>query len=583
MINNYLKLMNVTMKKWILFMFAFAGFAFAACSGDDALPEGGGETGGETKGDAWVSLKIGTPTSTRAINDPNKQNGDGNESKITTAKVIFFKYTGGLSSVPLAQTAPNDFLVVDVVDLSTAEIGNPGQQSTATRGDAFKVSKEVEYLLFVANPPTDFPAITKGLHTFADVNSAITTTVDKLIVAEKFMMTNAKGDLEPSVSDIDKSLEKLTPYATKDLAEATDAPVELTLDRVVSKVRVYTSPSMETNSALVYKDLEWVLNVTNKRYYPVSERTATFKNTGIWSNMYGLGTYRKDPNYNNTNPKLWDTSITDPSAQSNYAAQYNYLHSNSSFPATGNSLGVKDPSTGSITTVADDEYCLENTQDKDGNMHAYTTQVLLKGTVNPKQYLNSDGTTYTTALTTAHDWIKIGEGYYTPGTLKDWMKKDLENGGISFANAVNIYLQGLVTADPSSTNTAGIAVVAVDISTPEKATETITAFEEVIDKVVSYGKRAATHGTMSYYAGGTSYYKIMIKHDNDGDSSNNELGEFGVVRNSVYDVVVNSINNAGYPTIPDPDPNTPDEENEYYLSVLITINPWTWYSQVEDL
>lgn len=43
----------------------------------------------------------------------------------------------------------------------------------------------------------------------------------------------------------------------------------------------------------------------------------------------------------------------------------------------------------------------------------------------------------------------------------------------------------------------------------------------------------------------------MIKHD-DTSAVTNELGEFGVCRNSVYDINVKKFNNPGYPAIPDP-------------------------------
>lgn len=72
----------------------------------------------------------------------------------------------------------------------------------------------------------------------------------------------------------------------------------------------------------------------------------------------------------------------------------------------------------------------------------------------------------------------------------------------------------------------------------------------------------------------------MIKHD-DTDKVWNKLGEFGVVRNSVYDINVSRFNNPGYPVIPPPGPD-PDEEEGNYLSVQINVNPWTWYSQEEE-
>ncbi|UVV52120.1 Mfa1 fimbrilin C-terminal domain-containing protein [Bacteroides thetaiotaomicron] len=92
--------------------------------------------------------------------------------------------------------------------------------------------------------------------------------------------------------------------------------------------------------------------------------------------------------------------------------------------------------------------------------------------------------------------------------------------------------------------------------------------------------RAITVTGLTYYVGAVSYYKIMIKHD-DTSAVTNELGEFGVVRNSVYDINVKKFNNPGYPAIPDPDEGTPDESDEGWLSIEIIPNPWTWYTQEE--
>ena len=61
----------------------------------------------------------------------------------------------------------------------------------------------------------------------------------------------------------------------------------------------------------------------------------------------------------------------------------------------------------------------------------------------------------------------------------------------------------------------------------------------------------------------------MIKHD-DTDKALNELGEFGVVRNSVYDINVNKFNNPGYPEIPTPGTD-PDEEDGSFLAIQINV------------
>lgn len=68
----------------------------------------------------------------------------------------------------------------------------------------------------------------------------------------------------------------------------------------------------------------------------------------------------------------------------------------------------------------------------------------------------------------------------------------------------------------------------------------VITFNGKIDEIK--GKGAGAVENFNYYADGISYYKIMIKHD-DTDKALNELGEFGVVRNSVYDINVNKFNN----------------------------------------
>ena len=68
------------------------------------------------------------------------------------------------------------------------------------------------------------------------------------------------------------------------------------------------------------------------------------------------------------------------------------------------------------------------------------------------------------------------------------------------------------------------------------------------------------------------------------------LGKYGVVRNNWYTLTINSVKQPGTPWIPDTtdptDPEKPGENDDAaaaYLSVSITINPWTTWSQGVDL
>ncbi|MGL5260776.1 MAG: Mfa1 fimbrilin C-terminal domain-containing protein, partial [Bacteroides sp.] len=135
-------------------------------------------------------------------------------------------------------------------------------------------------------------------------------------------------------------------------------------------------------------------------------------------------------------------------------------------------------------------------------------------------------------------------------------------------------------------------------------------------------------GNLKFYKDAKSYYPIYIKHFDYSEETNKDklktaYGYYGVVRNNVYDVKINSISKPGLavvvppaleggqpeisdrptedldkPTDPDnpnnpdnpvvkpEDPNKPDEpiiEDEFFISYDVEILPWFVRTQVEDL
>lgn len=75
------------------------------------------------------------------------------------------------------------------------------------------------------------------------------------------------------------------------------------------------------------------------------------------------------------------------------------------------------------------------------------------------------------------------------------------------------------------------------------------------------------------------YYFYWNRHNNNGNGGVMGRMEFGVVRNNVYKLAVNSISKLGHPRIsendPDPvDPDDPDEEGDVYLNVTVEVLPW---------
>ena len=594
------------MKKKNLFMFALASFMFAACS--ENLPDGGDDGGGTgAGGDAWVSLNVVTTTTTKALHNPDQENGTADESKVNTMMALFFDSH---------LTGSNNPALLTKLSWGTGEpeIGTPGQPD-GTPTKAFKVDKNSKAFMIILNPSTEFTTNVASASTFDDVNKIIANTSVGAVIGgtnqNNFMMTNAKGKLEPttvtdtggsvSVSDND-----LVTYATA--GEAEGKPYKVTVDRVAAKVRLFADDNYP-QSTLDINTVGWTLNVTNKKYYPMSERTKTWLETTARGcitpfDKWHFGSYRVDPNYDGQKTSMADITTTP------YTDNYDYYTHATVSPSTW--VAATADSTGSNASKIPALYCLENTQEENDNYQAYTTHVLLKVESQPKglQLPNNGGTYNGTTnsdndvdafgkVNSGSDWIQIGtNGYYSYKLVQKYIEAELTSKykdkdpdnylQTTVTNSFGAYIDSLVKY-----NVSGVDPVTLPTKVQFDAKISDGTYASVEDgvkeiaaefyqtEIIAHG--AAAYGNVYYYKGGEGYHVIMIKHDNDTDNTNNKLGEFGVVRNSVYDIAIKDIKTPGYPTIPEPDPGKKDEEEESFISVEIGINPWTWYRQEIDL
>lgn len=539
------------MNKFFTLVFAALAFtAFTACNDDKTGP---GDDDLAPSGEAWTTLKLSSSNNLgRAIVAPSP--GDTypstspEETEAQNVLAIFFSGYDATS------------VITDIkkITLNASNISN-----------AFLVSDKSKSVLIVVNPPSNFPAFTKG-DPFATVNAALEVVPD-IYTDNNFMMTNAKGGLEPSLADGSPAA-GLPLFTSKADAEQAGNAMKINVDRVVAKVRVFVTYT--SAEAAVVENAGWVVNLTNKLYYPVSERTKTFLNTTTTLDEYSLGSYRIDPNFDHTN-------IPYPSAE----FEDNYKYYTQTDVDHGNIVWIgpchaTDPNQGGKP-----QYCSENTQREEDNTYAYTTQVLLKATYLPK-YKQVDGS-FTSVQEANKDWMDINGGFYTYTVMLEWIEEELTNkykhkdpaGYITnVTTAFNSYLEYL-----EGKGAPGVQKVVIPNDlTGTSVADLVQAFANQKTAVVSNGADMDTKEIVKYYSAGISYYPIAIKHDNDNDNSNNKFGEFGVVRNSMYDIKVNSFNNPGYPIIPEPDPDKKDEF-EAWLAIEIGVNPWTWYTQDVDL
>lgn len=548
------------MKKKNFLMLALAAIVFAACGNEEIVP-GGGNDGTDQidpDGDAWVALSVRTPVKTRGLNTPNQENGTQDESTITAVQAVFFD-----GHLPASK-------VVKIVDFTTDDVNN-----IPNRSSAYKVPNTAKSVLIIANPGNLGRTVALN-NTYTEVNDVITiASADVTTGVAKsggFVMTNAKGGLEPTTgTGLSMAAADLTLHSTP--VAATNSPLTIRIDRVSAKVRVYVSTegaALSTTATIDKTKTGWYLNVTNKKFFPASKRIETFKKSWTPYDQYEIGSYRVDPNYEMADIGAWVSA----SNHALYDANYFYVSS----ATTPSSIGWN-----ALSSV---KYCLENTQVEEANTHAYTTHVLLKVSYAPNSIKNLDNSSV--ILANGDDWFSMNGVFYTTTSILNYIEDELvkkyKDGKpaeypTKITDAYNAYISALNLTP---------VTIADALQAPNTAEEQAAAykleFSNLAASIATASEGGKSLGNVEYYSKGLCYYKIMIKHDNDDDPAvMNKLGEFGVVRNSVYDITVSKIENPGYPVIPDPEPGTPDEELDRYLSIQIETNPWTWYTQEVEL
>lgn len=399
-----------------------------------------------------------------------------------------------------------------------------------------KVALDVDlYGLVVLNQPSS--GFTAPSTTFGTWKK---TTVSSLQNDTYFTMTNA-----PTVSD-NKVVTLVKLDRSKILSETAfnanvpDAAGTFYVQRGVAKVQIamangQTFTNFPVNSSITYENSKvdlskWALNVTEKNAYPIQ----------VWDSSWDLST---NP-YNGTHftsgssftRLMW---ATDPNyaADDNKGQVNNFNNTVSTWKDAGN---TSNPETY--------DYCFENTM-AHGNMYEnQITQVVFQAK------FKLDGTNATTFIVAGDKAVVLKPGDY--------------DGEI----------------------TAGTQLLR-NVVKPTSLTEYTKAL----------GTDAAGNTSVIVYKDGICYYKGLIRHFTDtelGDDRTKidssfdgtykpaDTGRYGILRNNVYQLTVNSVSGPGYATFPTPNDTDPDAadqtEKSYKLDLSVNILPWIKRSQSFD-
>lgn len=517
------------MKTKSLLLAAFATFMLVGCSSEEAREDS--IPVANMDGKAYLSLSLQSHTTvTRAAT----QSGSAGESKAGTVTVLLFD---------------NDDICLDVVDFSGTTVGNSGGTTpTAAASDAKIVPANTKKVFVVINPYTAGWDLTKNTvvgKTWSAINAAIDAKIANVATDNSFMMASAGTSNKGALTEV--TVQVPTAYTMEAVNAAKEAaksnPAIVNVDRLSAKVQVavkspdFTKP---TNASFTFGG--WELSVTNKSVKLYSELIP-------YDNATTGAVYRRDKNY-------LASEQPDISNTNNMDAAFNYLKNidtpTEDMPAVAQTGGTS-------------LYCLENTMEAKAQKLGFTTKVVVKAQYTPA------------GLTENNSYFSWKGNYYTLDQLKEEYKKHADNSGLKVDLPIFLHKAGLMT---------NAVFNGTDQSAKDNVVAALTA--------ASFDAKTGIIGrfcAVRYYHESVCYYDVLIRHDQNV-STKMALGRYGVVRNNWYHIELQSVSGPGTPWIPDPsdpDPNNPtppdtdDDEPDAYLSVKISINPWTYWNQGADL
>lgn len=555
----------------------------ASCSSNNDLVNGGNGSGENESGASYASFSINLPTTsgTRADGDPTFEDGNTDEYKVNDATLLIFKKG--------ATEAEGEYTFVESAELgSMAPWQKPNPDETGVTTHA-KITAKLES---VNKTDKNFALVLLNNGTGTNVKVAMPSVGEKFSAwnakttenfakpENGFYMANAPLFKDNNVTTL-VPIESTKIYPTEEEA-AKNPATDIYVERGLAKVTLGTGTTEEkTVNSSTYQDdkvtiSKWALDVTNIKAFPIHNVDGlTTDYPEIWKNdataTAAPSTQRfvdnskaiakrvywgKDPNYDNK-----DLRKTDAAGKTARETDFNYVK---------NADVTVEPSK--------PLYCLENTFNLDNMMQGQTTRVVFKAKYTPKDF--NDGDTF----------YKIGKN------TAIWSKDNLET---EIKTAVASVFPGVKTdkisvnldAEENKITAAGTHYITKD-------NITVTGVETITDENIKaintqLGLKETDKVGISTYAGGESYYVARIKHFGDeltpwssggyGSDNLSFLGRYGMLRNNWYELTVSSVSGPGYPSVPEVKPNTPDDEDDKYISVSVKILKWAKRSQKVDL
>ena len=585
-----------------LLLAASVAALLAGCAKEDDSPQEG--TGGTTTvpagttGTMNVSLKYAIET--RA--DQEYDDGEDSESRAQDLTIYFFdddkNYLGSSYVSDLSQE--DDSKDDNVTSTITVDVPTNIVQTLYESSD----KEATMYVVAVLNKGTFTPQITAG-ENYNVFNAACQIALADAAKTDNFMMTSS--NYLKDISGTQQTEMALTPITNKNVGLKSDDqttspdPVTIAVERVVAKVTVQDTETRPTDGA-TWTILGWVLNVTNKTFYPV-------KNFG-GDQFLDLLASKYNTWQPNTSNKPWNNP-TD--MRSHWAVDPNYAAGQATItdmPNDFNEFSFSDPSSAEVKGAL---YCFENTTVETMQQRNATTSAVIVAQFYPKDFKEADK---------AGSWIKWNDAAYSKendyATFVEKVVEDVDGDNQVITKYYKLDTNGTTTGNDGKkysplseedfictyttegkekiifgkkNTTIGYKDAELQVAlkdseiklyaiTDDQASEVTSAPVE-INKAIA---KALTDNPPTVYYEGYCYYVVPIRHFakgevadyTGGEYQSNHLGRYGIVRNNYYQITINDITQPGEPiTDPTVDPSTDkDDETNYWINVSIKVLSW---------
>lgn len=523
---------------------------FAACSNEENSAINSGQEEGQL---SYVAVNIvnANPTGSR-VEGGKYENGEVPENAITKARFYLFNASGN----PYTVTTNEDqgpVVATNYVDITTLEDqgkDEPNVESIKKGVLVFKgtTTELPTSIVAVLNPP----ATLTGSKSLSDLQTAIADYSS----TTSFVMSNsvyASEGTEVVATDIVGKVAQSQPDAEAN-------PVDIYVERVLAKVRVTFSNadkykvSEDGEPAVYAKILGWAVTRT-------ADKSNLLKDIDpAWDDMTLGFTWNDEPFHRS----YWATTPATVTLEKKSQDEI---------------INDQKPTTPeSATNISVPRYCQENT--KEGE---HTEVVVVAQLVNEEGYPNPIYKYFGEEHDSEEDILtlianKYNNVYYTRTGGSSLPGEGTEYEYESFITPDNIHFEA-TTPETGGEDYEAIAQldddalngVTIYIENPEYNGENekyieLTNAEATINKELA--KNPAQIAKEGYV-----YYYTPIKHLG---TTTGSTGEYGVVRNHIYDVTITDIKGYGTPIFdPDKDIDTTHPSNEeVYIAASINVLSW---------